>query len=173
MEAVSLLPFSHTMETFSFLPKSGALNSSVLSHLPSLGRTLHINQSNIAFSGNSLFYEQIVPIKNTVAAFLAPFSYAQIVTFVLCVAWALGPIIRKRPGVTNAAYHGYRSWLEPTFLVQARYIVHARDIISSGYQKVCIGASTSGTVLMSGSTKRLHLWCGVGTPTSRSCPTNT
>ena len=125
-----------SMETFSFLPKS-SLNASVLSHIPNLGPYLHLNQSNIHFSKRSQLYQQLVPARETIMTLLDSVSFSQLIIFILCTAWAVGPVIRKRPAVTNAVYHGYRSWLEPTFLVQARYIVFARDIISSGYRKVC------------------------------------
>lgn len=132
------------METFSFLPKSSALNASILSHFPSFGRSLHLNHSSVHLSKPEGLYGQLIPIKDTVTSFLASLSYAQLLIFAVCVAWALGPVIKRRPGVTNAVYHGYRSWLEPTFLVQARYIISARNIITSGYQKVRISSLLNG-----------------------------
>lgn len=43
--------------------------------------------------------------------------------------------IQNRPSV-KAPFAGYRSWLEPTFLVRLRFLTNARDILTSGYEKV-------------------------------------
>src|SRR4051812_18053636 len=43
--------------------------------------------------------------------------------------------IQNRP-LVKAPFAGYRSWLEPTFLVRLRFLTNARDILTSGYQKV-------------------------------------
>jgi hypothetical protein len=67
-----------------------------------------------------------------------PFSISctHIVVLILCIAWALEPLFEKRPAVTNAVYHGYSSWLEPTRFLRARFIFNARKLIASGSLKV-------------------------------------
>ena len=47
-------------------------------------------------------------------------------------------ILFKKPdkNIRGAPFHGYRSWFEPTFLLQARFVLGAHEIISSGYKKV-------------------------------------
>lgn len=174
-EAATLSEVTHTrrMETFGFLPKTSTLNASVLSQLSVFTRNMHINQSGVPISGHGEIAQQILPFKAGLNSFFSTISYSQAALIVLCVAWALGPVLKSRPGVTNAVYHGYRSWLEPTFLVQARYIISARDIISSGYHKVCIIPMLSSSFSRASSTKIRLMLFGAGTQTLRSCRTNT
>src|SRR5262245_60110425 len=104
------------METFNFLPNPSGFNSSVLFHLPVISRSYEVNQSCIDLPKHRLIYQQFEPFKESATAFILSISYSQVILFTLCVAWALGPVISKGPGVSNAVYHGYRSWIEPTFL---------------------------------------------------------
>lgn len=126
------------METISAFPRNlsvlSHLNSSVLSRLPQF--TFQLNQSTIHFPKNDKLYQHLVPIKTTVADFFDTLTVPQLVALLLATSWLFLSLSRTRPKVTNAVYHGYRSWLEPTFLVQARYIISARKIITSGYRKV-------------------------------------
>ena len=127
------------MENFKFLPK----NNSVLAHFSNITFSqfshLHIqlNQSQLHFPKQEEIYEHLIPFKASIVSFFDSLDAYQQFLLAFVVFWAFTSLISKRPKASNAVYHGYRSWLEPTFLVQARYIVNARNIISSGYQKVC------------------------------------
>jgi hypothetical protein len=62
-------------------------------------------------------------------------SFANTIVLILCIVWTLWPLFDKPPAVTNAVYHGYSSWLEPTLLLRARFIFQAKAIIASGTLK--------------------------------------
>jgi hypothetical protein len=81
------------------------------------------------------------PAKYLVTNHLGQLSFVQLAAILLVTSLILSSILRQSPKVTNAPYHGYRAWFEPTFLVQARFIFGAKNIISSGYQKVDILSS--------------------------------
>lgn len=63
-------------------------------------------------------------------------SAGEIIFLILCVAWALEPLFETQPAVTNAVYHGYTSWLEPTLFLRAKFVLNARALIASGSLKV-------------------------------------
>jgi hypothetical protein len=125
------------MDTYIHQYMSQGLNSSILTNLHDFGRSFDIAQSTALFSKQHELIAQFRPLTDGLDAFYG-FSPVQIVVFVLCVAWALGPVISKPPAVTNAVYHGYRSWLEPTWLLRARFILNSQSLISSGSLKVCM-----------------------------------
>ena len=54
--------------------------------------------------------------------------------------WLISFVFRSRK-LPNAPVYGYRSALEPTFLLQSRFIMGAHDIIKGAYQKVVIALS--------------------------------
>ncbi len=61
----------------------------------------------------------------------------QIAATVIIGVLALSVLFRKTDkNIPGVAIHGYRSWFEPTFLLQCRFVLGAHEIISSGYQKV-------------------------------------
>jgi len=124
------------METFGQLRRSNGFNTSILAHLPGFGRSFNINQHSAIFSKQHGFLEQIPPIRDVVPSLPFGMSPAQIIILILCIAWALGPLVKKPPAVTNAVYHGYRSWIEPTFFVRARFIFNSKALIASGSLKV-------------------------------------
>ncbi|KAF2191565.1 cytochrome P450 [Zopfia rhizophila CBS 207.26] len=129
------------MATLNFFPK----NSSVLSHFSHLNISqfnishfnphFNLNQSHIHFPKHFPKQEQLIPIKTLVTDFLDSLTYSQFAVILLGFCWILSSLLQKRPKVLNAPFHGYRSWLEPTFFVQTRYVTSARKIITSGYQK--------------------------------------
>ena len=143
------------METLKILPSSAAvlqqLNSSILSHLPNFNfaqvstMSIHLNQTNFHFPTQGVLFQQLIPIKGFITNYLDSLSYAQFAFVWILIVWTFLPLFQKEfPKVPTAPYHGYRWWFEPTWLLQARYVLGARNIISSGYQKVrCICLSVS------------------------------
>jgi hypothetical protein len=139
------------METLKILPSSSTVlqqfNSSILSHFPYFDFTqvprlnVHLNQTNFQFPNQGVLYQQLIPIKNVVTNYLDSLSFSQFVILWISIAWAFLPLFqREYPKVPTAPYHGYRWWFEPTWLLQARYALGGKNIISTGYQKVrCIG----------------------------------
>lgn len=65
---------------------------------------------------------------------IADFSYPQWLLFTI-LAVSVSSFLNNRP-LVKAPYVGYRSWFEPTWLVQLRYFASANSIISEGYKKV-------------------------------------
>lgn len=63
-------------------------------------------------------------------------SNVQKLALLLFACWVVSGLFQKRKRVPNAPIHGYRSILEPKFVLQARFNVDARNIIASGYKKV-------------------------------------
>lgn len=53
-----------------------------------------------------------------------------------------------------APYVGYRSWLEPTFLVRFRSVLSLRKMINEGYSKVCLPLTEICPETLS-----LTMWC--------------
>lgn len=67
---------------------------------------------------------------------LSSLSNVQKLALLLFAVWAISGLFQKRKKVPNAPIHGYRSILEPKFVLQARFNTDALNIISSGYKKV-------------------------------------
>jgi hypothetical protein len=136
------------MATPRLLPNSAAallqLNSSFLSHLPNFNfaqvstLNIHLNQTNFHFPTQGALCQQLIPVKEVITNYLDSLSYVQFTFAWFLIVWTFLPLFQKEfPKVPTAPYHGYRWWFEPTWLLQARYVLGARNIISSGYQKVC------------------------------------
>jgi hypothetical protein len=120
------------MVTFGRLFGSNDLNiSSLVTHLPSFG-----NPNGFVSQRHSILEQ----LKDHIPSLLFGFSSTQTIVLILCIAWALEPLLEKRPAVTNAVYHGYLSWLEPTLFLRARFIFNARALIASGSLQVCPAA---------------------------------
>lgn len=43
---------------------------------------------------------------------------------------------KQHKNISNVPVHGYTSILEPTILLQSRFVTGAKGIVASGYQKV-------------------------------------
>jgi hypothetical protein len=136
------------MEMLKLLPSSAAvlqqLNSSFLSHLPNFNfaqvstLNIHRSQTNFHFLTQGTLCQQLIPIRDVITKYLDSLSFAQLTLAWFLIVWTFLPLFQKEfPKVPAAPYHGYRWRFEPTWLLQARYILDARNIISSGYQKVC------------------------------------
>jgi ent-kaurene oxidase len=130
------------METLRFLPKNASAsvtglffgNGTVFSHFPHF--SLHPNQTQLHFLKQEEIFQQLMPVKTILADFFDALSYSQFVAILFSTYLILSSLFQHRPKVVNAPYHGYRAWWEPTFLVQSRYIINARNIITDGYRKV-------------------------------------
>lgn len=61
-------------------------------------------------------------------------TYPQWLLFAI-LAISVSSFLKNRPRV-KAPYVGYRSWFEPTFLVQMRYFANAKSLITEGFKKV-------------------------------------
>ena len=145
------------METLSFLPSGTSvlqqLNSSVLSHMPhfNLSQLSHLhfnlNQTNLHFANQGIIYQQLIPVKTVVTAFLDSLSYSQFAALWVALFWISLSLFKKScPRVADAPYHGYRTWFEPTFLVQARTFFNSRSVIKNGFQKVCCTLQSKRTL---------------------------
>jgi hypothetical protein len=69
---------------------------------------------------------------------ISDMSFMDAVILMICIAWALEPLLERPPTVTNAVYHGYSSWMEPTLFLRGRFIFNARSLIASGSVKVSL-----------------------------------
>jgi hypothetical protein len=101
------------------------------------------NQSSIHFPKNDELYQQWAPIQAAIHDFTSSQSTPQLAILAVTTIWILYQFIAasyawSNPKVSTAVHHGYRSWFEPTILVQARFLISAKDIISSGFRKVCL-----------------------------------
>jgi hypothetical protein len=85
-----------------------------------------------------IYNKNLDPVLRTdIAGFLTTLSAWQGLVLLVCLFWGVSSLVlRRRITVANAPVHGYRSWFEPTFLMQMRYARDAHRIISSGYEKV-------------------------------------
>lgn len=68
-----------------------------------------------------------------VARSASPNTTAGIVVVLTLIITTLA---RKRHNISNVPVHGYTSILEPTILLQSRFVTGAKGIVASGYQKV-------------------------------------
>ncbi|KAI1309821.1 cytochrome P450 [Xylaria venustula] len=60
----------------------------------------------------------------------------QVVATAVIAILALSLLFKKKDkNIAGIPIHGYRSWFEPTFLLQCRFVLGAHEIISSGYKK--------------------------------------
>jgi hypothetical protein len=120
--------------TLSRLAMSSGLNASLLfTHLPSFSCPSGVSQPRVFFSQS---YDILEELKGSIRSLVLGLSFGQTMVLIFCIAWALEPLFEKPPAVTNAVYHGYLSWLEPTIFLKARFIVNARALISSGSLQV-------------------------------------
>ena len=73
---------------------------------------------------------------------LGALSHVQRLGLLLSVCWVASNWLQQhqRKRVTGAPVHGYKSIFEPKYFLQARYNINARNIIASGYKKVCVRA---------------------------------
>lgn len=71
----------------------------------------------------------------SVAAILSTMSYAQVVTLLFSLCSAILLLSSRRGKVHFAPVHGFRSVLEPSLFLQARFITTAYEIVGSGYKK--------------------------------------
>ncbi|KAI0008538.1 cytochrome P450 [Xylariaceae sp. FL0662B] len=62
-------------------------------------------------------------------------SYGQLIALLLIFSYILSFFSPSCPRVTGSPVHGFRSWFEPTFLLKARFITGAANLIGSGYKK--------------------------------------
>jgi hypothetical protein len=124
------------MEVLSHLPKNHGPNASIFVHLPGFARPFNISQSGALFTNYQGLLEQLLPLKDGVSRFTFGLSLTQAIVLIVCIAWGIGPLVETPPAVTNAVYHGYRSWLEPTLLLRGRFILNSKALIASGSLKV-------------------------------------
>jgi hypothetical protein len=81
-------------------------------------------------------YGLLEMINNEINTKTSDMSFMDVVILIICIALALERLLERPPTVTNAVYHGYSSWMEPTFLLRGRFIFNARVLIASGSVKV-------------------------------------
>ncbi|KAF2198781.1 putative cytochrome P450 [Delitschia confertaspora ATCC 74209] len=119
----SMLSYLHLNSShinLNFLPKNGSILSSLYQNRP---YTQFLDQENL------------ILIESIATGFLNSLTYSQFIGILFCAGIFFSQILSKRPKVVNAPYHGYRSRFEPTFFVQSRYVLNAKNIIASGYKK--------------------------------------
>jgi len=96
---------------------------------------------------NGIYDKTLAPVlKTDVTEFLTTLGVWRGLVLLVCLYWGGSSLsVRRRIRVPNTPIHGYRSWFEPTFLLQLRYARDAHKIISSGYEKVCLIATNTDT----------------------------
>jgi hypothetical protein len=132
----SVLPFAYDREMEHFLRLMGTdgCNASMTyTRLVNLIEIMNFNNFDLFQISKGAVFAQL---RETNLISSLSYTPTQIVLLIICVAWATEPLFRNRPAVTNAVYHGYRSWLEPTIFLQARFTFNARALIASGTLKV-------------------------------------
>ncbi|KAI0124116.1 hypothetical protein BJ170DRAFT_686485 [Xylariales sp. AK1849] len=98
----------------------------------------NIGIQNTSFLQNIGIHEENLNLvlRNDIPRFLTKLSASQGLVLLLCLWWGVSSLlIRRRITVADVPVHGYRSWFEPTWLLQLRYARDAHKIISSGYEK--------------------------------------
>ncbi|PVI03032.1 putative cytochrome P450 [Periconia macrospinosa] len=63
------------------------------------------------------------------------FTTLQIVGVAIICSLAILRSLQKQFGPPLPPFVGYRSWLEPTFLVRLKFLFNAKDILTAGYSK--------------------------------------
>ena len=72
-----------------------------------------------------------------VANSMSSLTLFQAIVLFVCLFWAYSSLqVSRRIRVPGAPVHGYRSWFEPTWVMNLRYAKDAQNIIISGYKKV-------------------------------------
>jgi hypothetical protein len=88
---------------------------------------------------NVIYDRKLASVLNPeISEFLTTLSVWQGLILIACLYWGGSSFsVHRRIRVPNAPIHGYKSWFEPTFLLELRYARDAHKIIYSGYEKVC------------------------------------
>lgn len=74
--------------------------------------------------------------KSRLLVYLQSASYAELAAIAIGLLWLSSFLGPKHPTVPGAKVFGYRSFFEPTFFVQVRFVFSAHDIITNAYEKV-------------------------------------
>ena len=95
------------------------------------------NSSLLPESSMSAGLDMWAEAKSRLIDYLHSASYAELAAIAVGLLWLSSFFGPKHPTVPGAKVFGYRSFFEPTFFVQVRFVFSAHDIISNAYEKVC------------------------------------